>query len=123
MAFTSNRDSKSNKSSKGNKLAALAMPSKRGDDGLEIDLLAGDEEHDPHMDLSEEEETETPEEESEESPEYQEKEEKLGVEKHSPLTRVSDDELLAELRKRGLDKDLEDESNSDDTQGGISLRA
>lgn len=69
---------------------------------------------DPDMDMSREdmemaEAQESPEDEAMESPEYQVSEEEMGVEKKqpAPLDDISDDELMAEIKKRGLMSQLD----------------
>lgn len=76
------------------KLGKLSMPEKRSD---EMDLSELDSE--PSAEESNEEAAEFPES-GEEAPE------EASSEEHSYLAKCSDDELMAELKKRGLDKEL-----------------
>lgn len=70
------------------------MPSKPEDMGLDLE------------EMKKMEEEEGPGDEEAESPEFQALEDEMGVEKHSKegmdLEGISDDELMAELKKRGL---------------------
>lgn len=95
---------------KSKKLEKMRMPSKRQrDEELDMSSLS-DEESDPMED------------ESMESPEHEGMEEDLGLEtdpesveqpSNPELERVSDEELMAEIQKRGLLSDME-ESNSEE---------
>lgn len=98
------------------KLGKLKMPEKRmGEMDLE-DL--GPEEMAAH------EVGETEEEEAAESPAYQTKEEEYGIEMHGEgapgLERISDDELLAELKKRGLSAKLDEEEGEEEKDYGLA---
>jgi hypothetical protein len=78
-------------------LSDMPMPSKRGND---LDVS--------EMEMAEE--NESPEDEAAESPEYQKREEELGIEKHGDdaLAGMSDEDLMAEVKKRGLLNKLEE---------------
>lgn len=104
------------------KLDRLKMPGKRKDDeGLMAEMQAA-------------EDAEQPGDEEAESPEYQAKEDEMGIEEHddageghgeagASLEQASDDELMAELKKRGLMSKLEGgqgEENQDDSQSMYS---
>lgn len=84
------------------KLAKLSMP-RKGAEELDLEELLAKEE------------SEAPEDEAMESPEEQEMEDEMGIEKHErpdsnpALASVSDEELLAELAKRGLSAEAEKE--------------
>jgi hypothetical protein len=73
------------------KLDKLKMPEKKP-------MMSRDE-------MMAQEDSETPEEEAAESPEEQAQEDEMGTEKHAQsdeLTMISDDDLMAEVKKRGL---------------------
>lgn len=93
------------------KLSKLKMPKKADEKDMDLESMMAAED------------TEGPGEEDMESPEYQAREDELGIEKHDgeeeagheegksaegELEMVSDDDLLAEVKKRGLMKDLEE---------------
>lgn len=88
-------------SKKDSKLNKLQMPKKRQDDMEMDDMLAAEDEG-------------SPEEEASESPEEEAQEDDMGAEKASPLADVSDDDLLAEIKKRGLSSELEGEAKAED---------
>jgi hypothetical protein len=98
------------------KLGKLKMPEKRGNE-MELDDLGPEE-------MMEHEMAEGEGEEGLESPEFQAKEEEYGTEMHGEgapgLERVSDDELLAELKKRGLSAKLEEEEGEEEKDYGLA---
>lgn len=80
-------------------------------------------EQDDNLDLGDEDVEGSPAEEAAESPEEESSEvepETDNGEQPSKAAQLSDDELLAELKKRGLDKQM---SGEDDTQDGHTVMA
>lgn len=118
------------------KLAAMSMPQSRGDKALELDLAMPAEDA---SDSQEEDPDHDGDDDSMDSKDNPDMNEDMGASAPAStsgmgasLSKVSDDQLLAELKKRGLDKDMDSgaddrgsdyESNDDDSQGGYSLRA
>lgn len=103
------------------KLGALSMPDKRGSDkALEMDLSM------PAEDASDSQEEDKPSD-DDQLMDGADDMTKGSDDSSASLDHISDDELMAELKKRGLDKDLDPSSpsqeNDDDSQGGYSLRA
>lgn len=98
------------------KLSKLKMPEKRANE-MDVEDLGPEE-------LMEHELAEGEGEEAKESPEFQAKEEEYGIELHgegSPgLARVPDDELLAELKKRGLMSKLDEEEGEEEKDYGLA---
>lgn len=118
------------------KLASMSMPSSRGGDkALELDLAM------PAEDASDSQESDPSSEEDDYSSPHDRSNMDEDMEAEQPtktsgmgaeLSHLSDDQLMAELKKRGLDKQLEESAespdeeameNDDDSQGGRSLRA
>lgn len=107
------------------KLGALSMPDKRGSDkALEMDLSM------PAEDASDSQEDDK----ASDDDQLMDGADNMVKDPDSmgSMDHISDDELLAEAKKRGLDKKLEEDSespadesqeNDDDSQGGYSLRA
>ena len=98
------------------KLKAMKMPEKRmNEKDMEMPM---------DEDMPEEEMEETPEEEKNESHEEQMKEMEDGTEMHpnTAASQLSDDDLMAEIKKRGLLKELEKDDGmppeSDDMEYG-----
>lgn len=82
------------------KLGKLKMPMKRGN---EMDA----------SDLMDEEALESPNDEAAESPEEQGMEQEMGTESPVHMDTISDEELLAEIRKRGLESQLHEGDSGD----------
>lgn len=87
------------------KLSKLSMPMKKKP-------------MDPNMDSSMEEGS--PEEEASESPEEEGREQDMGMDASKALEGVSDDDLMAELKKRGLMDSMDNASASQDDQEAYS---
>lgn len=116
------------------KLSGLSMPSKRGDDGLELDLLGSKDSSGPDsMSKSPYDPDQDGDDDSMDSNDNPDLTEDMGSgdKPMDPkmLASIPDDELLAEIKKRGLDKDLEDgegddsSDDQDDSKGSDSSQS
>lgn len=98
------------------KLGKLKMPEKRMGE-MDLEDLGPEEMAEHEMEESEEDE-------ALESPEYQAKEEEYGIEMHGEgapgLERLTDEELLAELKKRGLSAKLDEDMGEEEKDYGLA---
>lgn len=113
------------------KLASLAMPaSRKGALDMDLDMPADDDSKDQQEDPSDDMDPSDGGADDDASDSMPSKSPDMAS---GAMDKISDDALLAEVKKRGLEKQLDDEgdssegdsydSNDDDSQGGMSLRA